>query len=171
MSSLAVYHPSHLFSTAVAVSHPAYTTASQKLLYVISLVVSSRRYLLYSFLCSSFLVIACQSISPLCIDAFGLYLVEVRFKVICTARWSLLILSGATKQFCTRLCSVVEVTITSSMCNLACPFWVGRLLVNVPCPGPLAFLGKRCSLLGDGVRDTRQGDSLLWSFFFGSRVV
>ena len=86
IASLAVYQPSHLFSILIAVSLPARTIASQKLSYVISLLVSSRRYLLYSFFCSSFSVIARQSISPLCIDALGLYLIEVRFKVILTAR-------------------------------------------------------------------------------------
>ena len=105
--------------------------------------VSSRRYLLYSLRCSFSSQIFLQSMSPLSRDVFSLYFNDARFSCIRTARWSLSAPSSTTWQFLTRLWSVVEHTLRSSMCESGRPVLVGRLLVHVPYPGQLALHSKK----------------------------
>ena len=118
-------------------------TASQKVSLVMSREVSSRRYLLYSLRCSFSSHIFLQSMSPLSRDVFSLYFNDVRYSCIRTAWWSLSAPSSTTWQFFTCLWSVVEQTISSSMCELGRPVLVGLLLVHVPYPGPLSLHSKK----------------------------
>jgi hypothetical protein len=80
---------------------------------------------------------------PLSMDAFSLYFKDVRFSCIRTALWSLSAPPFTTWQFLTCLWSVVEHTIRSSMWDSGSPVLVGRLLVHVPYPGPLALHSKK----------------------------
>ncbi len=80
---------------------------------------------------------------PLSRDAFSLYFNGVKFSCIWTALWSLLAPLSSTWQFLTRLWSLVEHTIRSSMWKSDSPVLAGRLLVHVPYPGPLALHSKK----------------------------
>ena len=87
----------------------------------------------------------CQSMSPHSSDDFALYFMEVRLRS--KAQWSLSRPSIVVHQLHTRLCSVVEHTMRSSMWLSVIPELVDLLLVHVLCPGLPDFGSKKVFMM------------------------